>query len=538
VADGSDPGRGDGDGVEAGIGRRPRWSAPAGVDAVSLGGALRGARLAIALALIAAVGINAILVRQTGRAVDDLAEREFALVREARILEGEAPEIIGDGRGYLLSLDPRFVRAFEQNRIGARDALGRLRERVVTAAGRRLVEAIDVHLEAVIAGVQRSIELAQAGQVEAAREESVAATATQGELFAQLDALVEREETLLRDRLDELQAQRLLGLVGSGALLLIVGVLAGLLLRRSERALDASQSGLRRAAAELSTINATLAAANRALRDAAETRDRALLDLRRAIGQREEFLASISHDLKNPLAAIKGQAQLLERRVRRSAAVDPDAAVGSLAAGLAGIGASVSRMAALIDQLLDVARIDLGQPLPLDRRPTDLVDLARKAVVDEQRSTERHRVRLEAVVPTLVAWVDAARIERVLANLLSNAVKYSPSGGEIAVVIDREARTDGADAVVAVRDEGVGIPAADVPRLFERFHRGENVAGRFAGTGLGLAGARHIVEGHGGTIAVASEEGAGTTFTVRLPLGEPAADGGGPMAESGRMGHR
>ena len=106
----------------------------------------------------------------------------------------------------------------------------------------------------------------------------------------------------------------------------------------------------------------------------------------------------------------------------------------------------------------------------------------------------------------------------MLANVLSNAVKYSPNGGTITVSVSREDHPPGPRAVVTVRDQGLGIPAADLPRVFERFHRGQNVVGQIRGTGIGLSGSRQIVEQHGGTIGVESQEGAGATFTVRLPL--------------------
>ncbi len=109
------------------------------------------------------------------------------------------------------------------------------------------------------------------------------------------------------------------------------------------------------------------------------------------------------------------------------------------------------------------------------------------------------------------------------ARLLSNAVKYSPHGGTILVSIGRKTEGSGRQAILVVRDTGLGIPSAALPRLFDPFHRAANVVGRIPGTGLGLATARHIVEQHGGTIEVASEEGVGTTFTVTLPLGSDDA---------------
>jgi signal transduction histidine kinase len=111
-----------------------------------------------------------------------------------------------------------------------------------------------------------------------------------------------------------------------------------------------------------------------------------------------------------------------------------------------------------------------------------------------------------------------------LDNLLSNAIKYSPSGGDVlvSVAVEDGGAGTGKRAVLTVQDQGVGIPKADLPRLFERFQRGTNVVGRFVGTGVGLASARHIVESHGGSIEVHSQEGRGTIVVVQLPLAEPA----------------
>ena len=119
--------------------------------------------------------------------------------------------------------------------------------------------------------------------------------------------------------------------------------------------------------------------------------------------------------------------------------------------------------------------------------------------------------------PVLEASVDRLRLEQVLVNLLSNAVKYSPEGGEVGVAVRREERAGAPWARLAVSDRGIGVPAADLPHLFEPYRRAANV-GAVEGEGLGLAGARQIVEQHGGTIAVESREGEGTTVTVGLPL--------------------
>ena len=218
--------------------------------------------------------------------------------------------------------------------------------------------------------------------------------------------------------------------------------------------------------------------------------------------------------------AIKGSADLL-LRYATTGRLDPD----RLADRLATIGQAATAMTAHIGELLDAARLRAGQPLELDRRPTDLVALARRVAAQVQHTSTRHTIDLQAAVPELIGEWDAGRLERVLGNLLGNAVKYSPEGGKVTVEV-RDAQEDGrAWARVAVRDRGVGIPAADLPHIFERYHRAANVVGRFSGEGIGLAGVRQVIKQHGGAIDVHSHEGQGSRFTVRLPLAsvEPRA---------------
>jgi PAS domain S-box-containing protein len=237
----------------------------------------------------------------------------------------------------------------------------------------------------------------------------------------------------------------------------------------------------------------------------------------RAIAVRDQVLAALSHDLKAPLTVINGRAQLLVRRLERMNARQAEQLIGSLHE----IETSVRRMRVWIDELVDVAHLQVGHELHLNRAPTDLVALARAAAAEYQETSEGNRLRVEASQPELVGEWDAERLQRVLANLISNAIKYSPDGGPITISVDRE----GAVSILAVRDCGVGVPVADQAHLFEEFHRASNVIGRIAGTGIGLAAARHIVEQHGGTIGVETCEGVGSTFTVRLPLLPPSALG-------------
>jgi signal transduction histidine kinase len=233
-----------------------------------------------------------------------------------------------------------------------------------------------------------------------------------------------------------------------------------------------------------------------------------------AIRLRDEFFATASHDLKNPLGVIKGIAQLLQRRARRATSAEGQGFLN----GLQRIDATVTKMTGLIDTLLDSTRVRMGEPIPLDRRLLDLVALARQVAEQAQQSTERHQLQVETALPELVGVWDSARLERVLENLLSNAIKYSPAGGTITLSIRPETAEGAPWAILVVQDQGLGIPAADLPRIFERFQRARNVEGQIGGTGLGLAAVRQVVEQHGGRVQVESEEGVGTTVTVRLPL--------------------
>jgi len=233
-----------------------------------------------------------------------------------------------------------------------------------------------------------------------------------------------------------------------------------------------------------------------------------------AVNVRDDVLRAVSHDLRNPLSAIKGQAQILERWALRRDLPESEL----LVRGLRQIDAAAMRMSMWIEELLDVSRLELGQELALRLTSTDLVQLFRQAIAEHQETTHRHQLHLDTPEATIVGAYDAPRLRRVFDNLLSNAVKYSPQGGEITVELERQVDSAGTWAVVRVRDEGVGIPLADQSRIFERFQRAGNVAGHISGTGLGLAGSCGIVQQRGGAITVESREKQGSTFTIRLPL--------------------
>lgn len=237
-------------------------------------------------------------------------------------------------------------------------------------------------------------------------------------------------------------------------------------------------------------------------------------DAQEAIQTRDQLMLTVTHDLKNPLSAIKGYANFLRRRLQRRDTPDAE----WLEDGLAKIDTTTTKMTGLLNEMLDFARLQAGQMLDLDQRPTDLIAMVSQTVAEYQQTTERHCIYVAASVAELVGLYDTARLERVLANLLSNAIKYSPDGSEIMVEVRHESKAGTCWAVVNVQDWGLGIPAADLPHIFDPFRRAGNVRGRMRGTGIGLTIAQRIVELHGGSLTVASIEDEGSTFTIRLPM--------------------
>jgi signal transduction histidine kinase len=235
---------------------------------------------------------------------------------------------------------------------------------------------------------------------------------------------------------------------------------------------------------------------------------------------REAFFRAAVHDLKSPLTAISATTQLARLTISHLAI--PEAA--DLNQLLGRLDAAVGRMATLINDLAEVAQAQAGQEPAFKRQLTDLVALVQSAVA-AQDVIAPGRIAVASAVSALHAPVGAAQVERALTNVLTNAIKYSPQGEPIHVRIAPEDTPAGPVASIAVIDRGVGIPAADVPHVFEQFRRGSNVTGLFPGTGVGLAATRQIVEAHGGQINVESQEGKGSTFVLHLPLADrPARD--------------
>ena len=235
-----------------------------------------------------------------------------------------------------------------------------------------------------------------------------------------------------------------------------------------------------------------------------QTRKEATEQLQKLSNDKSHFVSMVSHEFRNALTGIRGFSETI-----RDEALSPDD-VHDFANE---INREAQRMSRMISELLDLERMESGRA-QLRRAPLDLAELGSAALTRAQATTDRHHFRVVASDNLRPLEGDVDKITQVLANLLGNAVKYSPEGGEVLLTI--AAGPGGAE--VSVSDHGLGIPAADLGRVFERYHRVESGEHRYIeGTGLGLPIVKSIVELHGGRVGVASREGEGSTFTFEIP---------------------
>lgn len=224
---------------------------------------------------------------------------------------------------------------------------------------------------------------------------------------------------------------------------------------------------------------------------------------------KDEFLSMASHELKTPLCSLKGMAQLMRRRFERVASPE--------VTNIISMERSIVRMEVLIQDLLDTSLIELGR-FTLRSEDHDIVELCQH-VVHEYMTTSNPPPQLLLNIPAEAIYtrIDATRVSQVLLNLLSNAHKYSPSHAPITITV-RHSNNQG---IISVQDKGVGMPAEQLPHIFERFYRAPEVnvqTGSSIGLGLGLYISRKIIEHHGGHITVESTPGEGSTFKIMLPL--------------------
>ena len=285
--------------------------------------------------------------------------------------------------------------------------------------------------------------------------------------------------------------------------------------------------------AELDEMGRFLGDADVLLRERARERDELLraeraarADAEAASTAKDQFLAMLGHELRNPLGAIAGAVSVLNL---------PGAPAESAERARGVIGRQVQHLSRLVDDLLDVSRVTTGK-IVLDRRPIDLGDLVTNVVATYRASGRL--ARHEIVVEATPVWIEAdeTRIEQVVSNLLSNALKYTPAGGRVAVRVSAE----GATAQLAVADTGIGLPPELVHRVFDVFVQGDRPLDRSqGGLGLGLTLVRALVTAHGGTVSASSDGVArGAVFTVKLPRLLAPATGPPPAITPPTIGRR
>jgi signal transduction histidine kinase/DNA-binding response OmpR family regulator len=257
-------------------------------------------------------------------------------------------------------------------------------------------------------------------------------------------------------------------------------------------------------------------------------RERLIVDLRSASAAKSDFLAAMSHELRTPLNAIIGFSELLQRPMTPGG--HSPATVEEFAGHIHGSGLHLLE---LINEVLDLAKVEAGK---LDLRPTvfDLDALVRQTMETMQPLADRKSIALTVeTTGHMEVEADQSRIRQVVFNLLSNAIKFTPNGGSVAFELSRNGDTCRLDVV----DTGAGIAPDDQATIFEAFKQTPAAAGQ-EGTGLGLTLARQLIEAHGGTIAVESEVGRGSRFTVVLPLGRAAKETVPATAEPVAQGQR
>jgi len=267
--------------------------------------------------------------------------------------------------------------------------------------------------------------------------------------------------------------------------------------------------------AEVDAVESIAADLGRGLHHARlyEDENRLVEELKAVDRAKSDFVATISHELRTPLTSVTGYIEMLLDRDLGQLSPEQEGALET-------VSRNATRLQDLIEDLLTLSAIEAGTFTTVTT-PTSLLGILSGAGEDIQPAASSKRITLAIALPadSLVVNGDASQLHRVIINLLSNAVKFTPVGGQVKLT----AGVDGEWVVVSVADTGIGIPDGDKKDLFTRFFRASNATKRaIPGTGLGLAIVQTIIAGHGGQMTLESEEGIGTTVSVRLPLAEPA----------------
>jgi signal transduction histidine kinase len=488
--------------------------------------------------LVAASAVLAILVA-SAFAILILA---LSAVRETTRLEAQSRDVTAEAltlqklvldvetglRGYVITGTPSFLAPYQTARAELPGRLQRFERLVADDEAQRrrasaLTEAIRFYLTEYADPVLRF-----------AREESLAAgrfaTETEGkrridDIRLRFERFLTAEDRRVASRARSADDQSNLaiglgvtGLAASAAFIVLFGLYLARSIARPVR--EAASGAARFSEGDLSLRlkeggPGEVGELTRAFNEMAERLERAHKDLEEQNAQlresdrmKSELVNTVSHELRTPLAGVLGFTSLLLTRD-----FDPEKRRHYLGV----VDAQARRLAELIDRFLDVRRIEEGGFVRVEE-PVDMAGLLTEEAQLYGAQSDDHQVEVNIPTRPLAVRGDPDGLKQVIGNLLSNAIKYSPDGG----TVELAAELEGDSVRVVVRDEGMGIPPAEQPRIFTKFFRGDVASSGISGTGLGLALSRDIVESHGGRIGFTSAEGEGTTFWLELP----SANGG------------
>jgi signal transduction histidine kinase len=263
-----------------------------------------------------------------------------------------------------------------------------------------------------------------------------------------------------------------------------------------------------RTQAELTKLEELVQLRTQAMEEANEALQEANQQLADLHKEKDTFLGVLSHDMRSPLTSIQGYTSWMLSQ--------PDMTEEERSHMLEVIRRSGQTLLEMVNNILEIQQLQAGTPVLLDMESFELDRLVQETVETIQAQARDKKVTLEYFAPAdlIVIYADKPKVQRVVTNLVANAIKYTPGGGRVCV----SAGVNGRYAIVEVKDTGYGIPAEDLPYIFERFRRVRKHQTLAAGTGLGLAIVKSMVEAHKGEITAESKEGKGSTFTMKLPL--------------------
>jgi signal transduction histidine kinase len=457
----------------------------------------------------------------------DYAQRAEQAVAASSRLERLVVDMESGVRGYLLTGADRFLDPYRKALVLYPTASGALVETATTARTQAMATDIQAHINSYVNDYQQP--LLMLSHKSPAKAKSVVET---GEGKRRVDELrgmfssfdVAEQHLADQHRADAASSSSSARTITIAALALValLCLVMGLYLQfRVLRPVGAlAWSAKRVAAGDLGARVLGVRSRNElgamavSFNEMAEALERNWRAAQEAERVKEEFFALVSHELRTPLSSIVGYVELLVEETEDEALTDAERQ-----RFLEIVERNARRLQRLVGDLLFVARLEAGK-LDLQKTDVDLSQTARDSVEAARRQAERGGVKLsEEIVDGLALHGDPDRLGQVMDNLLSNALKFTPDGGEVGL---RLFALDGT-AEVEVWDTGIGIPADEQARLFERFFRATTATeAAVPGVGLGLSITRAIVESHGGRLSFTSTEGKGTTFRIELPLGSPS----------------